>query len=826
MRLTLRTLLAYLDDVLEPSQAKELGEKIAESSVATALVNRMREVMRRRRLSAPAVQGPGSGVDANRIGEYLDNTLSPDAVADIERVCLESDVHLAEVAACHQILTLVLGEPVDVPLDSRERMYALGPKAATLELDLPADRSTTRIASITDPAMQRTNIVPATGPVDVPTVIEDYRTNGVPGYLRPETTWKSYLPYGALAAVLLLWAGLVYFDPPIAPKRSPAEIAADRANDERLVDDDSELMVPVTDEPGHAVVNVGTEVPAPLDEVPGEASDQPLAPRTASRAPTAVPPRPTETKRIVTDPEPGEATPAEKTAVAAVSGDRGDGAKLPAPGDDLVSADLGEAGAVAAKPMPADEPAAFPEGDLRQPTRPGASVTARPAVREIPGTGSKPLGSKPSASEPADKKTAGEENSVAAVTAPPAPDQIPAPMPEESAPLAHVVCKYLSRTGVAIVSDRSAESYMVLGRDKSIETGDVVAVPEPFEGDFDVGERYRLRIPGGTTLLRLGPTAAADHGWALIRGRMTLSTDGATRAGERTVVALQIRDRIWKIELLAPDTRLTVAMSPRDPQDFEEQFDGITFKAAIVLERGVVRVTGDSTGKMLVENPGWFSLTPGVSFGTSDPVDPEGVSVLDRQPAWLVAMSQASAAKNYAKLMEEKFYDATTPVDQTIVGAIDDKRPLVSRLAVDCLVQLQSIPLLVDIIHRTDHEESRRAAIAALRAWLPEVDENRAILKTELERRFTPGDAGIVYRLLWGYGDKHFRDTDTSRQLVEWLRHDHIAVRELAWLHIQRSGRRDFDYRPNVNSAQRQTAVNRIVTQLRGAALIVKPAAQ
>ena len=133
MRLTLLTLLAYLDDILEPSQAREIGDKVSESGYASALVDRIREVMRRRRLTAPDLTGPGSGIDPNSVAEYLDNTLPPDAVADVEKVCLDSDVHLAEVAASHQILTIVLGEPVDVPATTRERMYALGPIAPTLD---------------------------------------------------------------------------------------------------------------------------------------------------------------------------------------------------------------------------------------------------------------------------------------------------------------------------------------------------------------------------------------------------------------------------------------------------------------------------------------------------------------------------------------------------------------------------------------------------------------------------------------------------------------------------------------------------------------------
>ena len=51
MRLTLRTLLAYLDDALDPAQAKVIGQKLAESPSALELVERIRKVTRRRGLS-------------------------------------------------------------------------------------------------------------------------------------------------------------------------------------------------------------------------------------------------------------------------------------------------------------------------------------------------------------------------------------------------------------------------------------------------------------------------------------------------------------------------------------------------------------------------------------------------------------------------------------------------------------------------------------------------------------------------------------------------------------------------------------------------------
>lgn len=126
MRLTLRTLLAWMDGVLPPDEQAQLGAKVEGSPMACQLVTRIGACVGNPHLSAPRINGKGLAVDPDSVAQYLDNTLAPDRLEAFETICLESDMHLAEVAACHAILAEVAKHPeVLPPLDAPHRRQLL-----------------------------------------------------------------------------------------------------------------------------------------------------------------------------------------------------------------------------------------------------------------------------------------------------------------------------------------------------------------------------------------------------------------------------------------------------------------------------------------------------------------------------------------------------------------------------------------------------------------------------------------------------------------------------------------------------------------------------
>ena len=205
MRLTLRTLLAYLDDILDPADKEQLAKKIESSEFAEDLVHRTRDTMRRLRLSAPQVIGSGMGLDPNTVAEYLDNVLPPESVGDFERICLESDMHLAEAAACHHVLTMVLGEPADVDPRARQRMYSI-PTENDARRQVRVEPAHAAMGAVPSTAVPVQPVAAMPSSVVAPAPV----TREVPEYLRASGWGGFRTALMALAAMLLIAAGLFF----------------------------------------------------------------------------------------------------------------------------------------------------------------------------------------------------------------------------------------------------------------------------------------------------------------------------------------------------------------------------------------------------------------------------------------------------------------------------------------------------------------------------------------------------------------------------------------------------------------------------------------
>ncbi len=116
MRLTLRTLMAYRDGVLSKEETRNLHKRIKQSEVAGNLLRRIESIVQRIDMQAPPVDATGLAGDPNSVAEYLDDALAGEKVPEFERICIaESDVQLAELAHCHQLLADAMHSQVRVP---------------------------------------------------------------------------------------------------------------------------------------------------------------------------------------------------------------------------------------------------------------------------------------------------------------------------------------------------------------------------------------------------------------------------------------------------------------------------------------------------------------------------------------------------------------------------------------------------------------------------------------------------------------------------------------------------------------------------------------
>ncbi|MFV2068288.1 MAG: hypothetical protein ACC645_15055, partial [Pirellulales bacterium] len=480
MRLTLRTMLAYMDEILDPADQEEIGRKIEESEFASDLVRRTRDVVGRLRLGAPQFTGLGEEIDANSVADYLDNAMPAAHVPDFERACLDSDVALAEVAACHQILTLVLGQPAEVAPAARERMYripatltgeptfedgAIGPAVAD---EVPADE----VLGSTEPA--DTTPKPARSKPEIP----DYlREQGGP-------SWRRVLT-GAVAVLVLAGAALVAFGPRQFRDRlvGQAQVAEGNGQRQPLGASDPKAAVAkiVTDE--------GDRSAHGSDEQPVAAASQ-VAAEDAAAAPSDGEPSDGDSRSEGAVESPEGAPKPSLANPEVVADSASDSAPTPPePNDVLVDRTESDTAAIDAAKESTEVPADETPGETAAETAAAAIGTVKvPSLEAVPPT--EAAGS----TDIADK--------LAAATTDPGRADVPSPLPVEPLPdgAQGVEVAVYSNKDLLLRYDREAATWRHLPLRSPIRDHDRLLALPTFRPTVLVGAGISLELNGGTSV--------------------------------------------------------------------------------------------------------------------------------------------------------------------------------------------------------------------------------------------------------------------------------------------------------------------------------------
>jgi hypothetical protein len=804
MRLTLRTLLAYLDDILEPSQTKEIGSKLTESKFASDLVERIRDVMRRRRLSAPEVEEVDGSLDANVMAAYLDNTLAPDKVTDVEKMCLESDVHLAEAAACHQILTMVLGEPVEIAQDSRRRMYGLvsqgsGDNHAAIAANQPSSAS---------PEPDELDDLPTPGQAQERTEKID---SLLPEYLRPRPLWKRAVFVALPIALVAVFVILFVTDPAhnfgswfgSSDNNSAKMAAAEQVRPPRV--NALKAMKENASQPAREPLANATDVAAA-----GGAA------KAASTTGSAPPPAGQDVKQPVVE---GSLPSAPSTAPLN-------------PADGATST---PSTAAASGTTSAPTPAGFPGVTLPDGTKKSASAP----VPEVASTGTpKTSGAVPMPPAPA---FPGAESKPAITTNPGATTTGPA-KPEKTAPEAPLDVKLVSKSGVLLGYDPNRDDWFVLERPSlklpspaeeapSAPKGDaanqlvtpappvplvgdrradLLAAPEPFDSQLNLGDGLcRLWVIGGGSARLLAPAGGSRFGIEVREGRIVLCSGVSQNPGAAytpLVITLVVRGEQWQLEFLRPETQCGIEITPMFPNRPGQDTKEVAYRGGLYVVSGDVRFT-EAIGRQRTLVAGrWISLAPG-DLAVATDLSGSAFRGKGAAPTWLTP-EMHRMPPSLVKISRD-FGEAFLP-DQPVslsIGTVakNDRNPKISELAAKTLALTRQYPTLVEVLAQVPHDEAVEAAAKGLRAWLPLAPNNVTVLQKELATVFVPAVEDIVLRLLWGYNGDDARNLDTSKQLVEWLDNDKLAVRVLAIDQISLlTGGQTLRYRAGMKGSERK----------------------
>lgn len=770
MRLTLRTLLAYMDEILEPSDREELAKKVESSEFAHDLIHRTKDTMRRLRLSAPQVLGTGMALDPNTVAEYLDNVLPPESVADFERICLESDVHLAEVASAHHVLTMVLGEPAEVDPLARQRMYGIPVEAerrkhAHAEPVYASPTAPINYAEVTPaPHVFSPHAPPAPQPVAAQL--------DVPDYLRANAWTRHGTLLAACAAVLLLAVGwLIYTAFPgwfgtgqqvaVAPQNAevttnlqPQAIPPVEPGTEVIAEEVDETVVAETVEAAPE-----TTATAQVAEAPSSATQGAAAPIVStSPPPLNMPAMPTATAPTASAPQPSTtATPPQ--TVGMDESDYGyDEATTPAGVQPTPPQVTSETTTTNVVPPQSANPAPSPNDlAVSTPVIPPQPDQNAPTTNLVESAGVGDIGQAAAAPD-AMPTTAAEEVTAATAATQAEPIELGT---------------YLDGKNLLLRFDPQSGAWFRLAPRSTLQSGDKLLALPAFYPKLALASGLHVKLSGGS-LITLGPSAAGSNEPAIDvgYGKVVFVNTSNAESGLQLSIGGESAD-----VRLGRNATLAVDVVPKYQPGQDPRKSPAPLVAELFARDGDI-TWSDASGKREIPAPAQWKIEGGVPGPPSaNATFPDWI---DQEPV------EQRSEKLFGAPAVEVALQPSRPVEEQLLELYESSR----RREVKSLVARSSVYAglfvpFVEALRDSDQKASWKMHIDTLRSAMAlGPDSAERIYQTLVEQRGQQA-ADDLYQMLCGYDPSQFASTDEFRnglgtRLVDWMENDSLDYRVLA----------------------------------------------
>jgi hypothetical protein len=152
---------------------------------------------------------------------------------------------------------------------------------------------------------------------------------------------------------------------------------------------------------------------------------------------------------------------------------------------------------------------------------------------------------------------------------------------------------------------------------------------------------------------------------------------------------------------------------------------------------------------------------------------------------------------------------AAIGVEKSIQEALDSEDPAMRRVAVISLGATDDLPKLIDLMGNSKYHDVRDDAILVLRHWIGRCPgQDQKLYQALLKKKYTPVQADTVLYLLHSFALTALSRPETFETLIAYLKHDKMAIRELAEYHLYRlvPAGKDIAYNPAGTPAEREAA--------------------